>query len=75
MYHSMLLYGYCQKNYVDLVPKTIMRFLVLAFKENLQNHLVAELYKYVATSAVCTMIVQLLIVGLYAIGSKSWLTI
>eukprot|EP01031_Cornospumella_fuschlensis_P029967 gene29967-36193_t len=34
-----------KKNYVDLVPKTIMRFLVLAFKENLQNHLVAELYK------------------------------
>jgi len=34
-----------KKNFTDLVPKTIMRFLVITFKEGLQNHLVAELYK------------------------------
>lgn len=30
---------------MDLVPKTIMRFLVQQFKDSLQNHLVVELYK------------------------------
>lgn len=34
-----------KKNFIDLVPKTIMRFLVITFKEGLQNELVSELYK------------------------------
>ena len=34
-----------KKNFMDLVPKTVMHFLVNQFKDNLQNTLVAELYK------------------------------
>lgn len=34
-----------RKNYLDLVPKTIMRFMVNHAKENLQNELVSNLYK------------------------------
>lgn len=34
-----------KKNYLDLVPKTIMHFLVNAFKDGLQNELVSQLYK------------------------------
>jgi len=34
-----------KKNFMDLVPKTIMRFLVVSFRDNLQNELVSELYK------------------------------
>lgn len=34
-----------KKNFTDLVPKTIMHFLVIAFKEGLQNSLVSQLYK------------------------------
>eukprot|EP01039_Chlorochromonas_danica_P010603 gene10603-11749_t len=34
-----------KKNFTDLVPKTIMRFLIQEFMENLQNHLVSSLYR------------------------------
>ncbi len=34
-----------KKNFIDLAPKTIMHFLVLNFKNNLQNSLVSEIYK------------------------------
>lgn len=34
-----------KKNFLDLVPKTIMRFLIMDFKERLQNELVSQLYK------------------------------
>lgn len=34
-----------KKNFMDLVPKTIMHFLVNVFKDNLQNTLVSELYR------------------------------
>lgn len=39
-------YHVWKKNFLDLVPKAIMRFLVIQFKEQLQNQLVAQLYKY-----------------------------
>ena len=34
-----------RKNFQDLVPKTIMHFLVNNFKASLQNELVTQLYK------------------------------
>jgi hypothetical protein len=34
-----------QKNFTDLVPKAVMHFLVLSFKQSLQNELVGQLYK------------------------------
>jgi dynamin 1-like protein len=34
-----------KKNFSDLVPKTIMHFLVSSFREGLQNSLVSQLYK------------------------------
>ena len=34
-----------RKNFLDLVPKSIMAFLVNFSKENVQNHLVSNLYK------------------------------
>ena len=34
-----------RKNYMDLVPKSIMHFLVHCFKDKLQNELVSSLYR------------------------------
>jgi len=34
-----------RKNYIDMVPKTIMYFLVNHVKDELQNELVGELYR------------------------------
>lgn len=34
-----------RKNYMDLVPKSIMHFLVHTFKDKLQNELVSQLYR------------------------------
>ena len=34
-----------RKNYIDMVPKTIMYFLVNLVKDELQNELVSELYR------------------------------
>jgi len=38
-------YEIVKKNYIDLVPKTIMLFLVNAFKNSIQTELVTELYR------------------------------
>ena len=34
-----------RKNYIDMVPKTIMYFLVNHVKDEMQNELVSELYR------------------------------
>lgn len=39
-----------RKNFIDMVPKTIMYFLVTQAKEGLQNELVQTLYKDSAMS-------------------------
>lgn len=38
-------FGIVRKNYIDMVPKTIMYFLVNHVKDELQNELVCELYR------------------------------
>jgi len=38
-------FNIARKNFLDLVPKTIMAFLVNSIKESLQNELVSALYK------------------------------
>jgi len=38
-------FGIVRKNYIDMVPKTIMYFLVNHVKDELQNELVGELYR------------------------------
>lgn len=42
-----------RKNFMDMVPKTIMYFLVNHAKDNLQNELVSSLYRSVPTSHHC----------------------
>lgn len=34
-----------RKTFVDMVPKTVMHFLVNGFRDGLQNELVAQLYR------------------------------
>lgn len=38
--------GIVQGNISDIVPKTIMHFLVYKLKRGLQQHLIGTLYKY-----------------------------
>jgi dynamin 1-like protein len=38
-------FGIVQKNFIDMVPKTIMYFLVNHVRDSLQNELVKELYR------------------------------
>ena len=38
-------FGIVRKNFIDMVPKTIMYFLVNHVRDALQNELVAELYR------------------------------
>jgi Dynamin GTPase effector domain len=45
--HTLFYYSFSQKNYLDLVPKAVMHFLVNKFKEGLQNELVSQLYRWV----------------------------
>ena len=56
-----------RKNFLDLVPKTIMHFLVNNFRTSLQNELVTQLYKEQLMSDLMREVQSIRVVSQYAL--------